>query len=181
MTDLTDRLDRLGVCREGVEWARGRTPADAWRDCPRGDWLMWLAGRLSGPPESASSRRVVRAAVACARLSLPYVREKDLLAVLLALHLADEYAAGREDWETACVAGDAAGAAAGDAARAARVAGDAGDAAWAAWAAGAAARAAGDAWDVAWAAGDATLARCADEVRRIIPHRVIARWARKEE
>ncbi len=113
---------------------------------------MWLAGRLSGPPESASRRRVVRAAVACARLSLPFVREEDLLGVLLALHIADEYAAGREDTETACVA-------------------------WAAaWAAGAA-RDAGD----AWAARAVTLARCADEVRRIIPHRVIAQWAREEE
>ncbi len=28
---------------------------------------------------------------------------------------------------------------------------------------------------------DATLAQCADEVRRIIPHRVIAQWAREEE
>ncbi|TXH42411.1 MAG: hypothetical protein E6Q97_35780 [Desulfurellales bacterium] len=37
----------------------------------RGDWMLWLLGRLAGPPMSALRRPLVGAAAECARLALP--------------------------------------------------------------------------------------------------------------
>ncbi len=43
-------LTRLDACDEAIEWARSlpttTTAAEAWAQCPRGDWLVWLLGRL---------------------------------------------------------------------------------------------------------------------------------------
>jgi len=59
---IRDDLCRLEAGVEMVEWAGRRRSRDrAWRDCPRGDWLIeWAA--LAG----ADPRDVVRAAAACA-------------------------------------------------------------------------------------------------------------------
>ena len=72
----TDLLVRLNACPEAVEWARGyRSLAAAWAACERGDWMLWLAARLSGRPGSKSRRLVVLAAADCAATALQYVRE----------------------------------------------------------------------------------------------------------
>ena len=60
------------ACTEAVEWARTQPDyATAWAVCERGDWLLWLIGRLSGPPDSESRRRLVGAAADCEALALP--------------------------------------------------------------------------------------------------------------
>jgi len=41
----------------------------AWDECERGDWMLWLLGKLAGPPDSVSRKRLVKAALACARLA----------------------------------------------------------------------------------------------------------------
>ena len=75
MLDATmiDRLSLLGACRDALDWARlPTTPADpaaAWLACPRGDWLLWLAGRCPALPRAA----LVLAACACAREALHLV------------------------------------------------------------------------------------------------------------
>ncbi|MGI6337873.1 MAG: hypothetical protein ACOXZV_00655 [Bacteroidales bacterium] len=43
----TDKLLQLGVCNEAIRWAsRQRNPKSAWSNCKRGDWMLWLAGKL---------------------------------------------------------------------------------------------------------------------------------------
>ena len=40
-----DELKRLHACGEAVDWAkRYADPADAWAECERGDWMLWIAG-----------------------------------------------------------------------------------------------------------------------------------------
>jgi hypothetical protein len=67
-------LKSLNACEEAVEWVKTQpNAATAWRECQRGDWMLWLLGRLSGEPGSAKRKKLVLAACACARLALQYV------------------------------------------------------------------------------------------------------------
>lgn len=76
MSDLGDRLRDLGACEEVCEWANNyKTSRDAWAACERGNEMLWLLGRMAGPPESESRRRLVLTTCACARLALPYAPE----------------------------------------------------------------------------------------------------------
>ena len=67
-TDLATLLTRLDACREARKWAAGKTLEQAWNECPRGDWLLWLAGQLD-----VDRKLLVRAACQCARLALLHV------------------------------------------------------------------------------------------------------------
>lgn len=74
MTKLILQLIKIDACYEARAWVRAgeyRTLAAAWADCPRGDWMLWYAGILSGGSESAARKQLVLAACACARLALP--------------------------------------------------------------------------------------------------------------
>src|SRR5580704_11363598 len=65
---IGDRLEKMGACSNSVKWASNYTSNEqAWADCERGDWMLWIAGRLS-----KDRKQVVLAACACARLSLKY-------------------------------------------------------------------------------------------------------------
>ena len=71
----TKPLVELNACPEAVDWASTQeSPASAWRDCQRGDWMLWLVGRLSGKPGGVKRRRLVLCACECARLALKYVK-----------------------------------------------------------------------------------------------------------
>jgi hypothetical protein len=48
MKYLYDELREMGACEEGLEWVGDRTLAEAWRDCPRSDWMFWLIGACGG-------------------------------------------------------------------------------------------------------------------------------------
>ena len=51
MTDPTrtettrQTLERLGACSPSLEWLGSRSPEVAWNECPRGDWLLWVASK----------------------------------------------------------------------------------------------------------------------------------------
>ena len=65
----TDRLKKLNACPEAVVWAkRYATFEDAWVECDRGDWMLWLAARVFYDRKAS-----VLCACACARLALCYV------------------------------------------------------------------------------------------------------------
>lgn len=39
-------LVEMGACREAIEWAANRRISMAsWRQCERGDWMLWLANK----------------------------------------------------------------------------------------------------------------------------------------
>jgi len=187
----TDELEKLSACKRAVEWvAEQPSAAAAWRNCERGDWMLWLLGRLSGEPGSAKRKRLVLCCCQCARLALTHVPAGEDRP-RLAIETAERWARGEgptlSDVRAAADAADAAYAAYvaayADAAYAAYAAYAAhaahavhADAACAAYAADAAAsavaHAAGDAYYAAYVASDArakTLAECADIVREHYP------------
>jgi len=51
------------ACSAGREWAGERTLAEIWRDCPRGDWMIWL---LRHSDADVTHAQWVQIAVACA-------------------------------------------------------------------------------------------------------------------
>ena len=185
-TWVDDDLVALGTCGDALDWARGYdTAQEAWDACERGDWMLWLLGMLAGPPESDSRRKLVLAACACARLSLPHVQAGEDRP-RHAIETAESWARQEQGVTLAMVeaaawpagaAGASAGASGASAGAAGASAWAAGAAAWAAWAAGAAwaawaARAAAWAAEAAGAAGAdraATLRHCADIVRTAYP------------
>jgi len=142
-----DQLTKLRACSEAVEYAAAHpTLQAAWDACKRGDWMLWLLGKLAGPPESESRHKLVLAACQCARLALPHVKQSETRP-LAAIETAERWARG-EDGVTLAMVRAAANAA--DAAYAAANAADAADAA-------------------AALARSKTLARCAEIVREAYP------------
>ena len=161
MKNWIKTLNEMKACGNALKWCNGyESLAEAWAVCQRGDWMLWLLGKLSGKPESDSHKKLVLIACKCARLSLPYVKEGELRP-LRAIEVTEAWARGdkgirREDVRKAAHA--------------------AYDAAYAAHAAYAAAYAAYDAAHAAYAAADAadtsrrsTLEKCADIVRGYYP------------
>ena len=145
-------LENLDACSEAVKWAKDYpTLQQAWNNCDRGDWMLWLVGKQSGPPETKSRKKLVLAACKCARLSLKHVPKGERRPIK-AIQTAEKWANGDSSITLQDVrnASDAAYAsdAADDAAYAAAYA------AYAAAAAADAADAAADAADAADAAGN---------------------------
>lgn len=164
---LDEMLVALRACVAARAWAKGKTLDEAWATCPRGDWMLWLAGRAG-----VERKTVVLAACACARLALKHVPEGEARP-LAAIETAEKWARGEEGVTMEDVrkarraAAYAADAAYADAAAAAAYAADA--TAAAAYAADAAAAA-----DAGAAARKETLAKCAALVRGVIPAETVA-------
>lgn len=114
MKEWIKELNNLKACDEALEWCEGYDSLqEAWGNCDRGDWMLWLAGRLSGNPETASRKKLVLATCECARLALPYVAEGETRP-LKAIETAEQWARGENNVTLAQVR--AAGANATDAA-----------------------------------------------------------------
>ena len=92
----------LSACSESEEWAGSRTPQEAWEACPRGDWLLWLAGKLE-----IDRKLLVLAACDCARLALPFVPEGEQRP-LKAIETAEAWTRGEASLEEVKAAADAA-------------------------------------------------------------------------
>ena len=165
------RLEELEACSEAVEWARDQdNPQQAWDDCERGDWMLWLLGHLSGGPRSKSRKQIVLMACECARLSLKYV-PKGEDRPRIAIETAEAWTRGEatlQQVRNAASAAYAAYAAAAAAAYAAYAAYAAASAAYAAYAYYAYAAYASAAAAYASAAASA-LNQCADIVRKHYP------------
>jgi hypothetical protein len=146
------------ACEESLAWARTQPDREtAWRECRRGDWMLWLIGYYATRPGSEARRLLVRAACACASLVRRHTHGRSRAAFDDALRTARSWALGRgatlDDVRAAAYAASAA---------------DATAATYAAYAA--AADAAAFAADAASAAArERARARCADIVRRFYP------------
>jgi len=162
-TDIAAGLAKLHACADAVKWVKGFSdPQTAWNACDRGDWMLWILGKLAGPPMSDSRRPLALAACECARLALPHVAKGEDRP-LVAIELTERWARGddgvtRNVLSAAAAAADAASADAADAASAAFAADAAADAASAAYAAAAAA-----------SARPTALKACAEIVRKHFP------------
>ena len=167
----TEKLPR-NACDSAIDWCKTqRSISAAWRECKRGDWMLWL---LAHKVEQGSKyhKKIVRVACECARLALKYVPEGEERP-RIAIETAEKWSGGmatlREVEDAAYAASvyaasaDAASASA-DAADAASASAYVAYAAYAADAAAAASAAAASAY--AEAERENILAVCADIVRK---------------
>jgi len=88
------KLKKLHPCGEAVVFVgKFETLQEAWNKCERGDWMLWLLGKMSGGPRSKSRKEVVLIACQCARLSLKYV-PKGEKRPLIAIETAEKWVKG---------------------------------------------------------------------------------------
>lgn len=69
-------LTQLHACQAAMEWAEGKSLAETWKQCERGDWMLWLSGRMAGKDGWATRQEVVLAACDCAELVLSIFEAK---------------------------------------------------------------------------------------------------------
>jgi hypothetical protein len=184
----TTKLEKLNACSSALRWvSEQKNQQQAWDDCKRGDWMLWLLGRLSGEPESNKRQKLVLTACECARLSLHLVEDGEDRP-RIAIETAEKWTRGKAtidevgkaaadaaaaDAAAAYAAASAYAAAAVDAAAYAAYAAAAVDAvdsaAYAAYAVDAAVDAAAYAAAAAAVMRTTTLQQCADIVRKHYP------------
>ena len=69
---LHEELIQLRACGEAVEWAKNYDSfASAWKECERGDWMLWLCGTKKGKKGWPSQEEIVLVECDCAELVLP--------------------------------------------------------------------------------------------------------------
>ena len=165
----TEKLEKLSPCKEAIDFCRQfKTYKEAWQNCERGDWMLWLAARLK-----VDKRKLFLARGKCAETVIHLMkdqRSKD------AIKAAIDYGNGLINEEQLISAADAAFSAA-SAAYAAYAAADA------AYAASAAAYAAYAAYDAASAATSAAAKKnnqllTANICREILTDAVFAKYKR---
>jgi len=155
MMDWLNQIVKLHPCSNAIEWAQTMpNPKAAWLQCERGDWMLWLLGKLAGPPQDDSRRRLVLATCDCAEPALKYVSVGENR-LRQAIEAARQWARNENDVSLSDV----------------RRAANAARAAYAAYAAAAAANVAAAAYAAAYAADRADiLKQCAGIVRRHYPN-----------
>ena len=112
---VAENLRAMRACDDAVDWLIEQPSYEkAWATCDRGDWMLWLAGRLSGGSESDARKQLVLAACECARLALPHVKKGEIRP-LKAIETAEAWARDEgptlDDVRSAADAADAADAA----------------------------------------------------------------------
>ena len=153
---VTKILEKLSACSEGVDYIADQSAVDAWNNCKRGDWMLWIASR-----RGVDIRILTKAKVECAKLVEHLMTDERSIN---ALRVAEKFANGEATNEELVAAYAAAAAAAAAAAYAAYAA----DAAYAAAAAAAADAADAAADAAAYATRLETLKKCADICRQTI-------------
>jgi len=106
-TTLKQRLQDLRACPEAIEWVGDKDLESAWAECPRGDWMLWLAGQVEVPRPL-----LVEAACDCAEMVAHLWADDAVLACIWAIDSARRWARGETDLEEVEAACDAARAAA---------------------------------------------------------------------
>jgi hypothetical protein len=120
------KLEALYACREAVEYAKTKPSlAAAWRDCERGDWMLWLVGKSAGRGDSPSRKRLVGAVVDCAALARKFTSGETRRTFDRCQRTTRRYLNGEASLSEVRVAASAAYAAAYDAYAAANAAADA--------------------------------------------------------
>ena len=190
MSTLARSLKAIGACGEAVVWAKDyKTLRSAWKACERGDWMLWLCGKMEGKKGWSTRQQIVLVACDCAELVLPIYEKKypDDKRVRNCIEVTRKWANGKATIEevrqarrAAYAAAAAAYAAAADAYAAAYAAAAAADAAaYAAYAAYAAAAAYAYAAAYAAAAAADADAAAADAAARLRTYKQCAEFCRK--
>ena len=104
--------DRLDACNQAREWAKGKSLAEVWKTCRRGDWMLWLAAKYGDVP----LKTIVAIACDCAEPALAFTTDPRPAATIAVVR---RWLKGEATIEEARAAADAAYAAANAAAYAA--------------------------------------------------------------
>jgi len=70
-------LIKLGACSEALSWSKGKSLKIVWETCERGDWMLWLAGKMIDAEGWPSRQDVVLAACDCVEPALKYVAKDE--------------------------------------------------------------------------------------------------------
>jgi hypothetical protein len=73
---FTFLLKSLGACSEAIAWRGKRDLKTTWAECERGDWMLWLAGKMADKKGWPTRQQIVVAACDCADLSLEILEKK---------------------------------------------------------------------------------------------------------
>ena len=147
--ELITTIKKLSACRDSIEWLSSQDNLQqAWEDCERGDWLLWLVARLN-----INERKLFLAKGLVVEQIIHLMNDQGSIN---AVHAAIDYGNGKIGKDELKIFADTAYDAADAAAAAARVA-DAYDA----YAAACAAAAAYAAYAAAYAAANAHAANAA--------------------
>ena len=110
---MKTEISKYGPCSEAVDFRNNyKSFKDAWDNCPRGDWMLWIASRLK-----VNIRQLTYAKALCAETVLHLMKdERSINAVKVAKRFG-KYKASDSDLKSAyadaAAATDAAAAAAG--------------------------------------------------------------------
>ena len=63
MKELNKRLEKLNACSEAMGWVGDKSLKKAWKNCKRGDWMLWYYFR-----EVGFTKELVKAKADCASL-----------------------------------------------------------------------------------------------------------------
>ncbi len=63
------------ACNEALVWVRGKTVQEAWEQCRRVDWLIWLASRLKMTKLSCGCPRCYSGGAASVRREMKLPQE----------------------------------------------------------------------------------------------------------
>lgn len=68
MNEFKQFLIKHDACDEALDWLGDRNAEQAWTDCQRGDWLLWIVGHVV--TDDDLKKEIVKIALSCAKLSL---------------------------------------------------------------------------------------------------------------
>ena len=68
---LQRKLRLLRACGEAIEWVGQRDFANAWAECERPDWMLWLVGKMADEGGWPDKKKVVLLAADIAESVLP--------------------------------------------------------------------------------------------------------------
>jgi hypothetical protein len=183
----TTKLEKTGACREAILYVKEQENyVKAWQNCPRGDWMLWIAAKLK-----VDKRLLTLAKGKCAETVLHLMRDqrsKDAVRAAIDYGhgiISDEQlritaAAACAVYDAAAYAAAAAAAyAAAYAAAAAYYAAAAAYAAYAAYYAAYAAAAAYATYDAACAARKQNQLQTANICREILTEVVLSAWKKQ--
>jgi len=97
INEYITKIKNLGACEDALANAHlFNTSQELWADCKRGDWMLWLIGKLSGESGCEKRKRLVLTLCKCARLSLKFIPKYELRP-LKAIETAEQWARGEND------------------------------------------------------------------------------------
>ena len=68
---LAHALREIDACGNAVRWLGDRTLSQAWSECERPDWMLWLCGKMSDQPGWPTRQHIVLIACDIAESVLP--------------------------------------------------------------------------------------------------------------